>query len=152
MCGLKTARQGRSAFGSRTTNLPEPPSEAAALERFDALLTTTVTDRLIADVPLGVFLSGGIDSSTVAYYAARAAERRIKTFSIGFTEKAFDESAAARAVAAHLGTDHHEQIFSAHDALAAIPSLPDVFDEPVADTSVLPDPSPFKIHARKRDP
>ncbi len=113
-------------------------SEAEALKKFDALLERATRERMLADVPLGVFLSGGIDSSTVAYYATRASTTPIETFSIAFREKSFDESSYARATAKHLGTHHHEAVLSANDALALISDLPEVFDEPVADASVLP--------------
>lgn len=113
-------------------------NEASALTRFDSLLQHATEERMAADVPLGVFLSGGIDSSTVAYYAAQASSQKIKTFSIGFSEKSFDESAQARLVAIHLGTEHHEQILSGKDALALVQDISEVFDEPVADASVLP--------------
>lgn len=112
--------------------------ETSALARFDALLEHATEERMVSDVPLGIFLSGGIDSSTVAYYAARASVQKVKTFSIGFSEKSFDESPAARLIAAHLGTEHHEQILSGKDALALVQDIPEVFDEPVADASVLP--------------
>ncbi len=112
--------------------------ETSALTRFDSLLQSATTERMVADVPLGIFLSGGIDSSTVAYYATKASAQKVKTFSIGFTEKSFDESSQARLVAEHLGTEHHEQILSGKDALALVQDIPQVFDEPVADASVLP--------------
>lgn len=112
--------------------------EASALARFDSLLQQATEERMVSDVPLGVFLSGGIDSSTVAYYAAKASAQKVKTFSIGFSEKSFDESAQARLVAAHLDTEHHEQILFGEDALALVQDIPEVFDEPVADASVLP--------------
>jgi len=112
--------------------------EASAVARFDSLLQQATNERMISDVPLGIFLSGGIDSSTVAYYASKASAQKIKTFSIGFSEKSFDESPAARFVAAHLGTEHHERILSGEDALALVQDIPEVFDEPVADASVLP--------------
>ncbi len=112
--------------------------EESAVARLDSLLENATKERMVADVPLGVFLSGGIDSSTVAYYAAQASKQKIKTFSIGFSEESFDESPAARLVAAHLGTEHHEQILSGDDALTLVQDIPDVFDEPVADASVLP--------------
>lgn len=112
--------------------------ETSALARFDSLLQHATEERMVADVPLGVFLSGGIDSSTVAYCAARASAQKVKTFSIGFSEKSFDESAQARLVAAHLDTEHHERILSGKDALALVQDIPEVFDEPVADASVLP--------------
>jgi len=113
-------------------------SEPDALVHFDMQLEKAVKERMLADVPLGVFLSGGIDSSTVAYYASCLSNTPIETFSISFGEKSFDESSHARAVAQHLGTKHHEARLCAHDALALITDLPEVFDEPVADASVLP--------------
>lgn len=113
-------------------------NEVSALARFDSLLKNAVQERLVSDVPLGVLLSGGIDSSTVAYYAANASEQKIQTFSIGFSEKEFDEASYARLVAKHIGTEHHEQILSGKDALALVQDIPQVFDEPVADASVLP--------------
>lgn len=112
--------------------------EASALARFDSLLQHATNERMVADVPLGVFLSGGIDSSTIVYYATRASAQKVKTFSIGFSEKSFDESSHARLVAAHLGTEHYERILSGKDALALVQDIPKVFDEPVADASVLP--------------
>jgi asparagine synthase (glutamine-hydrolysing) len=118
-----------------------PPSslrEEDALRRFDELLESATVERLVADVPVGVFLSGGIDSSTVAYYAAKSSSKKIRTFSIGFKEKSYDESDQARLVAQRLDTEHHEQILSAKDALGFMDELPRVFDEPVADASVLP--------------
>jgi asparagine synthase (glutamine-hydrolysing) len=113
-------------------------SQAEALKTFDGLLLEATRERLVSDVPLGVFLSGGIDSSTVAYYASKVSAQKIKTFSIGFSEKSFDESSQARAVAAHLGTEHQEKILSGKEALALVESLPQVLDEPMADASILP--------------
>jgi len=113
-------------------------TQAEALEAFDHALSYAVRERLVADVPVGVFLSGGIDSSTIAYYASALSKKKIQTFSIGFAEKSFDESNYARTVAHHLGTEHHEHILSSRDALALVTDLPQVFDEPVADASVLP--------------
>ena len=101
-------------------------------------LADAVKDRLMADVPLGIFLSGGLDSSTIAYYAQKGNAAKIQTFSIGFTEKSFDESEYARRVAQHLGTDHHEQIFSSKDAVALVPTIGKLLDEPMADASILP--------------
>src|SRR3989344_645390 len=109
-----------------------------AMLKLDNLLAEATTKRLVADVPLGVFLSGGIDSSTVAYYASRTSSRKIKTFSIGFNEKSFDESSYARQVANNLKTDHHEQFVSAQDMLEVVPLISEIFDEPVADASVIP--------------
>lgn len=115
---------------------------AGALNKFDELLSQSVKKRLVSDVPLGVFLSGGIDSSTIAHYAQRIMRENnmkpVKTFSIGFSENSFDESVYAREVAAFLGTEHHEKILSAKDALALIPKIAEQLDEPLADASILP--------------
>jgi asparagine synthase (glutamine-hydrolysing) len=109
-----------------------------AKKDLDAALDCATKDRLVADVPLGIFLSGGIDSSAVAYYAQKNSNKKIKTFSIGFKEASFDESAYARKVAAHLGTEHHERILSAKDSLEIIPKIGELLDEPMADASILP--------------
>jgi asparagine synthase (glutamine-hydrolysing) len=116
----------------------ESMSEAEALARLDALLTEATRERMVSDVPLGVFLSGGIDSSTVAYFASNASAQKIKTFSIGFSEKSFDESAQARLVAKRLGTEHYEKVLDGTEALALVGRLPQVLDEPLADASILP--------------
>ncbi|MFP5501706.1 MAG: asparagine synthase (glutamine-hydrolyzing) [Candidatus Sericytochromatia bacterium] len=114
------------------------PSEAEALEELDRRLLEAVERRLLAEVPLGVFLSGGIDSSTIAALAARVAPGRLKTFSIGFDDPSFDESRHARHVAEHLGTDHHEETLSAEGLLALVPRLSELLDEPFGDASVMP--------------
>lgn len=111
---------------------------ASVVPRLDELMDAAVADRLVSDVPLGVFLSGGIDSSAIAYYAQKNSARPIDTFAIGFREASFDESRYARLVAQHLGTNHHEQIFSARDSLDLIPQLAEMLDEPLADASILP--------------
>ncbi len=102
----------------------------------------SIKDRLISDVPVGVFLSGGLDSSTVAYYAARALKEagkgKIKTFSIGFKEKSFDESSYAREVAHFLGTEHYEKILSVQDSIELVSKIGGLLDEPMADSSILP--------------
>ncbi len=102
-------------------------------------LEEAVRRRLISDVPLGVFLSGGIDSSVIASLAARQVPRgRLQTFSIGFTEASFDESPHARRMAAFLGSEHHEKKFSEQDLLATVPRALRGLDEPMADASLLP--------------
>lgn len=110
-----------------------------AKQNLDTLLDESIKDRMVADVPVGVLLSGGVDSSTVAWYAKKYAKQHtLKTFSIGFTEKSFDESSYARAVAAHLGTDHYEKIITSDDMLKLVFDLPDISDEPMADSSIIP--------------
>jgi asparagine synthase (glutamine-hydrolysing) len=112
-----------------------PPSGAS----LRAGLDEAVAARLIADVPLGVFLSGGVDSSAVTASMVRAiGAGNVKSFSIGFTDPRFDESAAAREVARHLGTDHHERILDVDAARTAIPAVCEFLDEPFADASIVP--------------
>jgi len=120
------------------TFLPKNTSFEKAKEELDEALTNAVSSRLEADVPLGVFLSGGIDSSAVAYYATKTSKHKVKTFSIGFKEESFDESPYARLVAEHLGTEHHEEILSVQDCLKLIPEIGEYLDEPVADSSIIP--------------
>jgi len=109
-----------------------------AKDKLDMLLNNAVKSRLMSDVPLGVFLSGGLDSSTVAYYAQKNASSKINTFSIGFSEKSYDESDYARMVAKQLGTEHHEEILTANQSLELIPYITSKLDEPFADPSIIP--------------
>lgn len=117
---------------------PVKADEAAILAEFEEKLSRAVASRMVSDVPLGAFLSGGIDSSTVVALMQQNASQPVKTFSIGFDDDAYDESKAAASVAAHLHTDHHEFRVSAQDALDVVPALPDMFDEPFADASQIP--------------
>jgi asparagine synthase (glutamine-hydrolysing) len=112
--------------------------DGEAGDALEALLGDAVGRRLVADVPLGAFLSGGIDSSAVAAMMRARSNAAVRTYSIGFKEQGFDEAPHARAVAAHLGTEHTELYVSAAEAQGVIPSLPTIFDEPFADSSQLP--------------
>ena len=102
------------------------------------LLRDAVSNQLVSDVPLGSFLSGGVDSTLVTALMHEVAHSPVKTFSIGFNEQDYDESPHAAAIAKHLGSDHHEIRVSAADVLDIIPTLPDFYDEPFADASALP--------------
>ena len=113
-------------------------SEAEAELRIMELLKESVKRRLISDVPLGVFLSGGIDSSTIAALAQREVPGKIKTFSIGFEDPSFDESKYASMASKYIGTEHHEQTMTPSDLINIVPTLPDILDEPMADASILP--------------
>ena len=115
-----------------------PASFADAAGELKDLLSDAVRMRLVSDVPLGILLSGGIDSSTVAAFAARHSTERVKTFSIGFEEDSFDESKYARLVAGHLGTEHYEERLSAEKAGDLIGEIGTWLDEPISDGSLIP--------------
>jgi asparagine synthase (glutamine-hydrolysing) len=119
-------------------NVPAFPGDAAeAEEALDELLADAVGLRMIADVPLGVFLSGGVDSAVVTAQMARR-KSVVKTFTIGFEDRTIDESEAAAAVARHLGTAHTQLVARAADAQEALTRAPELFDEPLGDTSLVP--------------
>lgn len=113
-------------------------SEEEALRETEKVLTESFNYRMVADVPVGVFLSGGFDSSAVASLLQKDRKERLKTFTIGFDVTGFDEAPEARKVAKHLGTDHTEYYCKPEDALAIIPRLPEIYDEPFADNSSVP--------------
>jgi asparagine synthase (glutamine-hydrolysing) len=127
----------RSRYWSATFAAQEDASEGAWLERMDAELRRAVRDRLVSDVPLGVFLSGGVDSSLVAALAAELSSGPVTTVSAGFVEEGFSELPYARTVADHLGTRHHEHMIRA-DAAAILPWLVYTAGEPFGDHAVLP--------------
>lgn len=114
------------------------PTENEAAEHLQELLADAVRMRLVSDVPLGVLLSGGVDSSSIAALAVRASSEAVKTFSISFAEASFDESAYARGVAKFLGTDHHEERLSANLAANLVGEIGSWMDEPFSDPSLVP--------------
>ncbi len=118
---------------------PRAAGDDEAATELRTLLLAAVRRRLVADVPVGIFLSGGIDSSSVAALAAElAGPDNVRTFSIGFSEASFDESSHARRVARHLGTKHSEERLDAHALLDVLPKVVDFLDEPLADASIVP--------------
>ncbi len=109
-----------------------------AIEELEIALSRAIAAQALADVPVGAFLSGGIDSSTIVALYQKYSSVPVKTFTIGFSEQGYNEADYARAVARHFGTDHHERIVTPSDALDVIPLLPRIYDEPFADPSQIP--------------
>ncbi|MEJ7775873.1 MAG: asparagine synthase (glutamine-hydrolyzing) [Sphingomicrobium sp.] len=113
-------------------------TEKEAMDALEAALGEAVASQAVADVPVGTFLSGGIDSSTVAALLQRSSPGKVSTFSIGFEQDEYNEAVYAKAVAQHLGTDHHEQYVTVAETRDVIPLLPTMYDEPFADSSQIP--------------
>jgi len=125
-----------SLFQSDSNNLLS--DEKIATTKLDTILNNVINEQALSDVPLGAFLSGGIDSSVVASILQSQNKNPIDTFTIGFDDKSFNEAEHAKAIASHIGSSHHELYISAQDALNIVPTLSHVYDEPFADSSQIP--------------
>lgn len=127
-----SARQSMAQVPSVVTDTTE------AIDVLENLIRRSVRRQLLSDVPLGAFLSGGVDSSTIVAMMQAEASTKVKTYSIGFLESNFNEAKYAKAVATYLGTEHTEYNLTASDALATIPQMPNIYDEPFGDSSQIP--------------
>ncbi len=125
-------------IAQKSRDLPSHKNETEAIEELESLLKNAVKIRMYSDVPLGVFLSGGIDSSLITALMQVQSEIPIKTFTIGFQESDYNEAPYSKEIAKHLGTNHAELYLSPKDAMEVIPLLPILYDEPFADSSQIP--------------
>lgn len=129
-----------SAYDVARAGLQDPlrVDPAEAVDRLESALLAAVRSRLVADVPVGAFLSGGADSTTVVAVMQRLSGRPVRTFTVGFADRSYDESGEARSVARHLGTEHTDMVLGEAEALAHVGGLAEAWDEPFADSSQLP--------------
>lgn len=136
----RITRYWQASSVTAASDIPDPIGDdpTQAVDHLEALLKDAVLQQMVADVPLGAFLSGGVDSSLIVALMQAQSPRPVKTFTIGFSEDAYNEAGHAALVARHIGTDHRELYVSAAEAMAVIPSLPALYDEPFSDSSQIP--------------
>lgn len=135
---IKKWWNAKEIFNKFTKLVNTKNNEELAIEALEKTLTDSIQSQLISDVPLGTFLSGGVDSTVITSILKKKIGKNVSTFTIGFKEKYYDESVYAKKISAYLGTNHNELILSSNQALDIIPSLGIIYDEPFADSSQIP--------------